>query len=667
MAKPGAPSNLRFTRQSGRDITLLFDAGTGAVDYGIQMGPRNETPVTRWYTSSRSFPVKRMGENSSFTFRVFSRNKDGNSAYSNTVRVYTPPTKPGKPTLTRSPVGVLVTWGSTAYYQAGAVVERSDGASFVVGSGIGGLVTQYLDTSLGGVGIKYRVRHFVGAAGATTRVFSDWSPWSDAITSLLPPAAPILTAPKGVIPLGVVSLVWAHNSLDSSTQTAAQVSITVAGGGGATVLNVGSSEKVDHTFASPGLVEWRVRTKGMYEGWGPWSATSVFRVASAPIVTITAPSGAVDSPFPRLTWVTGQGEGLPQSAWEAVLLVNDVEVDRASGSNAGKSHVFSYPLADGDAARIRVRVSTQGVWSTWVQTIFGVAFRPPQPPTGRVVWDEGAGAFEVTIKPGSFTGVGTVSAVEMVAGRIVAHRGTPPSQPTGLAVVGGRPVFNPDRDGWMVTLPMSLPPTAILTPFALLASSVDPTASLSIQRSINGGATWEVVGEGLAAQEVTVLDFQAPSTGTTRYRLTAHTDLGATSSITLVGVADSPAFWVGAGDDFSQTCRLLYGENQPPTLSIRGGRERARKHYAGRSWPVSYTGEALTRSFTLTGVLAEGDVGNTTQQALLDLMMADSEVFVLRSPVGTRVYASPNGDVSVDRSKRGLWGFTISFDEVGAP
>ena len=666
-AAPLPPYDFRFRRRSGRDIELLWEKGPGSLRTGIQWAPRNEVPKTQKIISGASLEVDRMQANSSYVFRLFGQNDAGNSLYSSNIRVYTTPATPGKPSLSRTSAGVLIKWSDTAYYQSGAVVERSDGQSWVIGSGVGGGPhVSYLDTSVGGVGLKYRVCRFVGAAGVDTRVFGEWSPWSDSITSLSAPNKPTLVSPRGTIPIGNTKFQWEHNPTDLTEQTAAQVSYVV-GSGGATLLSVGSAKEVATTFAAPGTISWQVRTKGLFSSYGAWSDVQTFRVASLPVATFSEPPATVSAPRVSVAWVTGQGEGIPQSAWEVELLVGGVRVDRAGGAGATRRHLFSYEAADNTDAVVRLRVACDGVWGEWAVTSTHVEFRRPQPPTGEVWWDEVRGRFEVTIRPGSFLGTGTISKVTEVGEAIVASSGVAPTSPTNLKLVAGQPVFEVGASGYMVTLPVSYPPSALLVLFALAPGNVDPTMALSVERSVDGGESWEPVVSEMVAVETTVFDHEGLSWGHTLYQLTAHTALGATSSIIVDGAGTSGAVWISTGDGFGDSVRLVYGENQIPQLSFRVSRDRSVEEYEGRAWGVPYVGEHLHRHATLSGVLVVDDEGNATRRELENIFMRSEETFLFRTPSGDRLYVAPDGELSVSKPKPSLWAYSIGVVEVERP
>lgn len=133
----------------------------------------------------------------------------------------------------------------------------------------------------------FRARNTRGA------LVSDWSPISDGIVTLTPPAAPTLTAPAsgGVIAksAATVTFKWIHNPQDGSAQTAAEVAYSTDGGSTWTTANATTAQEkeISNGFSVNDTVTWRVRTKGADPSFGSWSATRQFYVYQAPTVTIT--------------------------------------------------------------------------------------------------------------------------------------------------------------------------------------------------------------------------------------------------------------------------------------------------------------------------------------------------------------------------------------------
>src|SRR5690606_4835152 len=106
------------------------------------------------------------------------------------------------------------------------------------------------------------------------------------------------------------------------------------------------------------------------------------------------------------------------------------------------------------------------------------------------------------------------------------------------------------------------------------------TVRIVVERSVDGGDTWEVVVE--VAEYGNLIDWESLSYGDTLYRATAFTAEGATAMTELTVEARSGSIWLSGGAGFAVACRLPYD----PGVQVTSGRERALKQYAGRSLPV---------------------------------------------------------------------------------
>lgn len=96
-----------------------------------------------------------------------------------------------------------------------------------------------------------------------------------------------------------VVLYWAHNSVDGSAQTSANL---VVKNGSTTVVNrtwddATSSYSLPTGYADGTVLQWQVRTKGIYPGWSGWSATRKLTIRKQPTMGISARSEVTSYPF----------------------------------------------------------------------------------------------------------------------------------------------------------------------------------------------------------------------------------------------------------------------------------------------------------------------------------------------------------------------------------
>jgi len=197
------------------------------------------------------------------------------------------------------------------------------------------------------------------------------------------------------------------------------------------------------------------------------------------------------------------------------------------------------------------------------------------------------------------------------------------------------------------------------------------TISMELERSVDGGESWELIFNGFDPAQ-TVIDFESLSYGDTMYRATAYTAAGAAAETVVTVEARSGAVWLAGGPGFALCGRLPFN----PKVSVTVGRSRAARQYAGRSLPVAYAGEAVGRSFSVSGMTADealqGEV--TAAVSLLDdISTAVEPTHMLRDPDGRRVYGLI-GDVQVSRDTaiggtvrpwNGLWGYSFTLTDTG--
>ena len=514
MARPNAPASLTVTRLADRDFRFTWPAVAGATSYGIvYLTGSQQPPFTQWVKGIKgtSFTGRGFAGEAGKRFAVYATNADGNSAYSPVSGPWYLPVKAPtslKVRVNREATGarqVVLSWASSAYYQSGVEVEEqvSGGSSsfYTVGSGTGGSVGKAFTVASPANGrVRYRVRHFVGAVGAASRVFGAWSAWSSYVDiEPVAPLAPVTKATGDVAVGGRPVVSWRHVPLDYTWQDAAEVSYRRGTSGDWTTLTFDSSgdpeswtvpgvwsdyETPDFFFSWPLPGSWvagtysvMVRTRGSAAGFGEWSPAGVFRVVSRPVVAVTGPNASFTGGRVTVSWTYTQAEGLPQSAYVARLKQGNTVLEELSGVGPGLSASFNTDLSNSTAYSVEVVASCGGVMGTATKS-FTTAFKPPAPPSLSAAWHEGMGMHQVDAAPASSFDSSTQAA----------------------------------------------------------------TVSVDVYRSIDAGEHWEHVGEFASA--VAFADPGGLSAGVTLYRAVAATDLGALATVEVAAVSASPAVWL---------------------------------------------------------------------------------------------------------------------------
>jgi len=200
---------------------------------------------------------------------------------------------------------------------------------------------------------------------------------------------------------------------------------------------------------------------------------------------------------------------------------------------------------------------------------------------------------------------------------------------------------------------------------ALPGEGAPVTVRIVIERSSGDG--WELVAEVTGV--TTMIDWESPSYGDIEYRATAFTVEGATAETVIIVAARSDSLWLSGGAGFGVTSRLPFD----PKVSISAGRARAVKQYAGRSLPVAYTGEALSRVVNVSGRVTDRDAESASVEQLTRVAQLEHDRFLFRDPDGRRVYGVI-GQIDMPRESAmshpegwdGLWGYSFQLTETVA-
>lgn len=441
------------------------------------------------------------------------------------------------------------------------------------------------------------------SAGLTLE--SEKSSSSNTVQLLARPYAPQSLSPNGAaVPVedGKTVLSWDHNPADSSTQQSYQVRYRT-GGGSWTTVSGGRVARQSHTLSSlrVGRVEWQVRTWGSYypqqeTGASPWSSVASFSVVNRPVVSISSPAGGkYEKSRLAVEWSYLQEQGSRQSG--ARVTITDVTAGR----------VVETSTVSSDATRYVVRES---------------------------VLD--GHEYEISVVARSGDGVESTPAVQRVNVEYAK-----PEKPVVSTLWD-------DHTGAMSV--------QIMNPTGGTAPSV---VSNRVERSADGGATWELVADGLPVQ-ATVTDPEALSNGETLYRVTATSSLPSSSVVRVTATASSPAMWVGAGVGFTDTIRLPYD----PEVSFSPempGRETYR--FAGRMMRVMVDGTGVDRKWQVSSRLLPGDA-DCADVSDVDRVALTAGPVCYRNPDGIRFYAAM-GSPSMKRGTGGkYWDARFELVEV---
>ena len=438
---------------------------------------------------------------------------------------------------------------------------------------------------------------------AGLKLESEQSTPSNTVAILARPYAPQDLSPSGVtvaLEDETATLTWRHNPADASTQSYFQVRYRYGYGSWNTTSitkSIGQSYRL--ALSGAGRVEWQARSWGSYKPGVVDGASPWSAVSSFTVENRPAVS------------VTAPGAGV----FDRSKLSVEWSYLQEQGSGQAGARITVTDTADGsvlDSGVVQGSVSRYAV--------------------RRTVQDEHE--YRITVQVRSESGLWSDTAAVTVQVKY--------AQPP-------KPVVSTswDEASGMMSVQIMNP------------AGEPETVSNTVERSVDGGSTWELVADGLPVQ-ATVTDSECLSTGTTRYRVTATSALPSSSSVVVDAEADSGAMWIGAGAGYADAIRLPYNPEVSFTPSLPG---RETYRFAGRVMRVMVDGTGVDRSWQVAARLIPGDDTNCTPHDVDRVALTPGPV-CYRNPDGVRAYAAM-GSPTLKRGTGGVcWDVSCELVEV---
>lgn len=425
---PPTPTIGTNTRNSDTSNTISWTNTASGTGYYSNLLVERKTDAGSWTQianlggGSTGYTDTSTTANHAYAYRVRAYNPTGYSGYSAaTSTTYNTPATPtdAKATVV-SGTTISVTWTNPANTATASVVERSTdgGTTWSVLSTVTGTAVTSCSDTYGGTA-QYRIkntRDSLVSAYATT----------NSVTSLCAPAAPTLLSPasSAVVTMGTASvpLKWQHNSIDTSTQTAAKVMVSTDAGSTWTTYAVttAATYALDTSAMVNGTaVSWKVATKGAATDYGPYSEVRTFSVKQAPALTITAPATDGEQLTTAPVTVTFGYSDAAGALASLAFTVSD-SAGQVVYSYSGTATSVTIPLAswtpdNGATYSIAASARSSSTLSTTAARTFGVDYAQPATPTAQVIVHEETGSVEVQVSAGT----GTVATDYLAVSRIV--------------------------------------------------------------------------------------------------------------------------------------------------------------------------------------------------------------------------------------------------------
>lgn len=409
---PNAPSSCSASRNSDTKATVTWKNGSTSTTQ-----PRTDVLVERqtdsgsWVqvaslsASATNYTDNGISADHRYAYRVRSKGNGGTSGYSTSGYIYTTPAAPSSVTAAKDSASsvTLSAEGLPAWAEGYEVGRTADGG----GSwGFVGTADTFpwTDPSAPAGTIRYRVRSYRGGSLYSSYVESN------SITTITPPLAPTVQALPSVVATGsTVTVQWTPNHPDGSAQTQAQVEYKIGSAAAktATVQGAGTSYRLPASAtASAGTVSVRVRTHGLDDEWGAWSAAQTVRVAVPPSANITVPpvDGARVGSLPlTVEWDASDATGVSS---QSIALLDSAGSTLYSASLGASERELvldesTYLLDNATDYSLRLTVRGGSSLTTTVARSFSTSFAEPARPDAGLSVDPSDLSAAVTVYAGS--------------------------------------------------------------------------------------------------------------------------------------------------------------------------------------------------------------------------------------------------------------------------
>lgn len=246
---------------------------------------------------------------------------------------------------------------------------------------------------------------------------SEWAV-SNSITTVAKPLAPTITGLSSrYLVKAVAVLRWTPNHPDGSAQTQAQIEETLPSGKVATSAVDGSETGRAFKLGAVGVHKVRVRTHGLYDGWGEWSSYSTFEAFAAPTASITSPAteGATIDRLPLgVTWTASDATGIQSQLLELLSEKGEVlySTKPASTARAASIGVRDYQLTNDTTYSLRLTVTAGSSFSVTATRTFKTGWTAPAAPVLSWYNDDDLAA-HVTVRFGTEEGAPETSFVSL--------------------------------------------------------------------------------------------------------------------------------------------------------------------------------------------------------------------------------------------------------------
>lgn len=214
---------------------------------------------------------------------------------------------------------------------------------------------------------------------------SEWAV-SNSITTVAKPLAPTITGLSSRYLVGTnLTFGWKPNHPDGSAQTKAEIEGTFPDGSTGTIKVDGDKTTFSGPATVTGAYKFRVRTHGLYDGFGDWSDYAQTTVYNAPTASITSPAteGASIDRLPlSVTWTASDATGIQSQLLELLSERGEVlySTKPDSTARAASIGVRDYQLSNGTTYSLRLTVTAGSSFSVTATRTFKTGWTAPAAP-----------------------------------------------------------------------------------------------------------------------------------------------------------------------------------------------------------------------------------------------------------------------------------------------
>lgn len=412
---PTAPERAAVSRVSDTSQTVSWVRGVNAGNCWTGVSVERQTDGGDWVsvynadTTATSWSDAGTSEGHMYSYRVRGRNPTGTSGAAAAGTVYTTPTAPtGVKASTASATTVTVDATGKPRYADGYEVQRKTTGNW----GAAQKVTSLPATIANAAGRStFRVRAYKGT------LYSAWAE-SNLITTVERPLAPTITGLSARYLVGAsAAFGWVPRHRDGSAHTQAQIEISPPSGPTETVIVTGATTKYVIAGLAKGAYKVRVRTHGVYDGWGFWCDFMRFDVYNAPTAAVTSPAtenATIDRLPLSVAWDAADSTGIQSQLLELLSASGDVLYSTKPSSTARTASigVKDYQLANDTTYSLRLTVTAGSFFSVTATRIFKTGWTAPTAPVLSWYHDDDLAA-HVTVRFGTGGGAPATSHVSL--------------------------------------------------------------------------------------------------------------------------------------------------------------------------------------------------------------------------------------------------------------